>query len=151
MLHYGDLCPALTELLDTRALQYANREAVVEIGGPRFTIGNCGSPRRASPAGSTRAVSGTAIAVGIGLPNGARWVQAFFGALLSGALPVPVNDRGSSDDRAHVLADSAVDVVLDEDLPDATGFIDDGASLGEVALLCYTNGTHGRRGPKASS
>jgi long-chain acyl-CoA synthetase len=144
VLHYGDLSPALTELLDIRAHHYANREAVVEIGGPRLTYRELWTSASRIAGGFNNRGIGYGDRVGIALPNGARWVQAFLGALLSGAVPVPINDRGCSTERAHVVGDSAVDLVIDDDLPDAAAFIDDGASLAEVALLCYTNGTHGR-------
>ncbi|MCX5043700.1 long-chain fatty acid--CoA ligase [Aldersonia sp. NBC_00410] len=144
VLRYGDLSPALTELLDVRVHRYANRVAVVEIGGPSLTYRELwGSAARIAGGLNSRGI-GYGDRVGIRLDNGARWVQAFLGALLSGAVPVPVNDRPGCGDAAYVLDDSAVDFVLDDDMPDATAFIDDGASLGEVALLCYTNGTHGR-------
>ncbi|WP_336085837.1 hypothetical protein [Nocardia sp. SSK8] len=37
VLRYGDLHPALTELLDLRVHAFTGREAVVEVGGPRLT------------------------------------------------------------------------------------------------------------------
>ena len=145
ILHYGDLNPALTELLDIRAHRYADREAIIEIDGPRLTYRELWtSASKIAGALQDRGI-GVGERVAIRLPEGARWVQAFFGALLSGAVPVPVNDSLGAAELAHILDDSAVDFVLDdEDLPQGRPFIDDGASLGETALLCYTNGTHGR-------
>ncbi len=37
ILRYGNLTPALTELLDIQVHTFSAREAVVEIGGPRLT------------------------------------------------------------------------------------------------------------------
>ena len=144
LLHYRGLTPSLTELLDVQVHRFAGREAVVEVGGQRLTYRELW--------GSAARVAGGLLNRGIGLgdrvaivyPNGARWVQAFLGALLSGAVPVPIDVRLRGSDRDHVLADSAVDFVLDGELPDGTAFIDDGASLGELAVLCYTRGRTGR-------
>lgn len=145
ILRYGDLNPALTELLDIRAHRYAGREAIIEIDGPRLTYRELWtSASKIAGALQDRGI-GVGARVAIRLPEGARWVQAFFGVLLSGAVPVPVNDSLDAAELAHILDDSAADFVLDdEDLPEGRPFIDDGASLGETALLCYTSGRHGR-------
>src|SRR4051794_6845387 len=94
VLRYGDLSPALIELLDIRAHHYASREAVVEIGGPRLTYRELWTSASRIAGGLNDRGIGYGDRVAIALPNGARWVQAFLGTLLSGAVPVPVNDRG---------------------------------------------------------
>lgn len=143
VLHYGGLEPALTELLDVRVHQYANREALVELGGPRLTYRELWTSASRVAGGLNKRGIGYGDRVGIQLRNGARWVQAFLGALLSGAVPVPINGAIGAPELARVRDDSAVDFVIDDELPDGTAFIDDGASLDETALLCYTSGIHG--------
>ncbi|WP_336085838.1 class I adenylate-forming enzyme family protein [Nocardia sp. SSK8] len=80
------------------------------------------------------------------MPTSARWVQAFLGALLSGAVPVLVPDALPAPVARRVIADSSADFVLGPDgaLPDGTAYIDDGAALDDPALLCYT-GTAARQ------
>jgi len=146
VLRYGNLNPALTELLDVQVHAFSGREAVVEIGGPD------GCERRLSYRQlwhSASRIAGGLQDHGIGygdrvavrMPVGTRWVQAFLGALLSGAVPVLVPDGLPEPLAAQVLSDSSADFVLDDgELPDGAAFIDDGASLNELALLCYTSG-----------
>ncbi len=144
VLHYGGLAPSLTELLDIRVHRYAHREAVVEPGGQRLTYRELWGRAARVAGGLLEHGIGLGDRVGIDLPNGVRWVEAFLGALLSGAVPVPLHDGCCTGERDQVLADSALDYVLDDALPTGTAFIDDGASLSEVALLCYTRGIAGR-------
>ena len=156
ILHYGDLDPALAELLDIRAHRYADREAIIEIDGPRLTYRELWtSASKIAGALQDRGI-GVGDRVAIRLPEGARWVQAFFGALLSGAVPVPVNDSLGAAELAHILDDSAVDFVLDdEEIPQGRPFIDDGASLGETALLLlhqrHARSAQGRRTERRES
>ncbi|QLY32866.1 class I adenylate-forming enzyme family protein [Nocardia huaxiensis] len=148
ILRYGNLTPALTELLDIQVHTFAAREAVVEIGGPRLTYRELWYSASRIAGGLQEHGIGYGDRVAVRMPVGVRWVQAFLGALLSGAVPVLVPDR-LPDALAHkVIRDSCADFVLDgggsaaeyrDELPDAAAFIDDGASLGELALLCYTS------------
>ncbi|TSE01872.1 long-chain fatty acid--CoA ligase [Skermania sp. ID1734] len=145
LLHYGDLTPCLTELLDLRVHRYAQRDAVVEVGAAgrptqRISYRELWTSASRVAGGLGNRGIGYGDRVGIALPNGIRWAQAFLGALLSGAVPVPINCAAGPAEVAHMLADSAIDFLLDGELPIGPAFIDDGASLGEVALLCYTRG-----------
>ncbi|NKY49097.1 class I adenylate-forming enzyme family protein [Nocardia vermiculata] len=148
VLRYGNLNPALTELLDVQVHAFAAREAVVEIGGPRLTYRQLWHAASRIAGGLQEHGIGYGDRVAVRMPVGARWVQAFLGALLSGAVPVLVHDGLPESVAAQVIADSCADFVLDGggaesgygDLPDGASFIDDGASLTELALLCYTSG-----------
>ncbi|MFH5232332.1 class I adenylate-forming enzyme family protein [Antrihabitans spumae] len=152
LLHYGGLTPSLTEFLDVRAHRYANREAIVEIGGPRMTYRELWTSASRVAGGLQDRGIGVGDRVAIRFPNGVRWVQAFLGALLSGAVPVPVNYAYGPRATAALLADSAADFVLEDELPTGRAFIDDGACLSEMAVLCYTRGTTGRpRGVELSN
>ncbi|MFD7844176.1 class I adenylate-forming enzyme family protein [Nocardia sp. NPDC059764] len=148
ILRYGNLTPALTELLDIQVHNFAAREAVVEIGGPRLTYRELWYSASRIAGGLQEHGIGYGDRVAVRMPVGARWVQAFLGALLSGAVPVLVHD-GLPDALAdRVIRDACADFVLDGGgtaagfaaaLPDGAAFIDDGASLGELALLSYTS------------
>ncbi|MBU3063384.1 long-chain fatty acid--CoA ligase [Nocardia sp. NEAU-G5] len=146
VLRYGNLNPALTELLDVQVHAFSTREAVVEIGGPRLTYRQLWHSASRIAGGLQDHGIGYGDRVAVRMPVGARWVQAFLGALLSGAVPVLVPDGLPDALAAQVLHDSSADFVLDaaNELPDGAAFIDDGASLSEMALLCYTSGAVSR-------
>ncbi|MEV6767055.1 AMP-binding protein [Nocardia sp. NPDC051030] len=148
VLRYGNLTPALTELLDIQVHTFAAREAVVEIGGPRLTYRELWYSASRIAGGLQEHGIGYGDRVAVRMPVGARWVQAFLGALLSGAVPVLVHDGLPDAVAEQVIHDACTDYILDgggsaagyrDALPDAAAFIDDGASLGELALLCYTS------------
>ncbi|MCM6775801.1 long-chain fatty acid--CoA ligase [Nocardia sp. CDC159] len=143
VLRYGNLNPALTELLDVQVHAFSTREAVVEIGGPRLTYRQLWHSASRIAGGLQEHGIGYGDRVAVHLPVGVRWVQAFLGALLSGAVPVLVHDGLPEDTARRVIADSCADFVLSgsaQEFPDGAAFIDDGASLTELALLCYTSG-----------
>ncbi|MFE3541905.1 class I adenylate-forming enzyme family protein [Nocardia sp. NPDC059177] len=146
VLRYGDLSPALTELLDLRVHAFTGREAVVEVGGPRLTYRELWHSAARIAGGLQTHGIGYGDRVAVHMPTSVRWVQAFLGALLSGAVPVLVPDALPAAVAARVIADSCADFVLGPDgpLPDGTAFIDDGAALDDPALLCYT-GTAARQ------
>ena len=153
VLRYGNLTPALTELLDRQVHTFADLEAVVEVGGPRLTYRQLWHRASRIAGGLQEQGIGYGDRVAVHMPSGARWVQALLGALLSGAVPVLVHDQLSGGLAEQVLADSGADFVLgargcgatragasaiDGELPDGAAFIDDGAALDDLALLCYT-------------
>jgi acyl-CoA synthetase (AMP-forming)/AMP-acid ligase II len=150
VLRYGNLNPALTELLDMQVHAFSEREAVVEIGGGRLTYRQLWHSASRIAGGLQEHGIGYGDRVAVRMPVGVRWVQAFLGALLSGAVPVLIHDGLPDAVAAQVLSDSRADFVLGagagyaEDLPDGAAFIDDGASLNELALLCYTGGILGQ-------
>ncbi|MBF6210919.1 long-chain fatty acid--CoA ligase [Nocardia puris] len=147
VLRYGNLTPALTELLDLQVHAFSNREAVVELGGPRLTYRELWHSASRIAGGLQEHGIGYGDRVAVHLPVGVRWVRSFLGALLSGAVPVLVDHALPGPVAERVIADAGADFVLgdgDADLPDGAAFIDDGAALGDLALLCYTSGT--RRG-----
>lgn len=156
VLRYGNLSPALTELLDVQVHAFAEREAVVELGGPRLTYRELWHSASRVAGGLQNHGIGYGDRVAVHMPPGARWVQAFLGALLSGAVPVLVHHGLPELLAEQVIADSDADYVLgsggrgcgatrpearrEADLPDGAPFIDDGAALNDLALLCYTSG-----------
>lgn len=146
VLRYGDLSPALTELLDLRVHAFTGREAVVEVGGPRLTYRELWYSAARIAGGLQSHGIGYGDRVAVHMPTSARWVQAFLGALLSGAVPVLVPDALPAGVAERVIADGRADFVLGPEgpLPDGTAYIDDGAALDDQALLCYT-GTAARQ------
>ncbi|MEV0359679.1 AMP-binding protein [Nocardia sp. NPDC050697] len=155
VLRYGNLTPALTELLDLQTHAFSAREAVVEIGGPRLTYRELWHSASRIAGGLQEHGIGYGDRVAVHLPGGARWVQAFLGALLSGAVPVLVDAALPAAAAARVIADSSADFVLgtggirnsaESGMPDGAAFIDDGAALNDLALLCYTSGSPAPRG-----
>ncbi|MFI5719993.1 class I adenylate-forming enzyme family protein [Nocardia sp. NPDC051750] len=156
ILRYGNLSPALTELLDLQVHAFANRDAVVEVGRGRLTYRELWHSASRVAGGLQEHGIGYGDRVAVHMPPGVRWVQAFLGALLSGAVPVLVHDGLAGGVAEQVLADSDADFVLGSpqrgcgatrgagpwsaDLPDGAAFIDDGAALHDLALLCYTAG-----------
>ncbi|WP_280426064.1 class I adenylate-forming enzyme family protein [Nocardia carnea] len=157
ILRYGNLSPALTELLDLQVHAFANREAVVEVGGGRLTYRELWHSASRVAGGLQEHGIGYGDRVAVHMPPGVRWVQAFLGALLSGAVPVLVHHGLPGGLAEKVIADSDADFVLGSaergcgatrgggawsaDLPDGAAFIDDGAALNDLALLCYTEGS----------
>ncbi|MBF6194986.1 long-chain fatty acid--CoA ligase [Nocardia implantans] len=146
VLRYGNLTPALTELLDLQVHAFGSREAVVEVGGPRLTYRELWHSASRIAGGLQEHGIGYGDRVAVHMPTGARWVQAFLGALLSGAVPVLVHDGLPEGMAERVIADSRADFVLGDkacatELPDGAAYIDDGAALGDLALLCYTSGS----------
>lgn len=156
ILRYGNLSPALTELLDLQVHAFANREAVVEVGGGRLTYRELWHSASRVAGGLQEHGIGYGDRVAVHMPPGVRWVQAFLGALLSGAVPVLVHHGLPDGSVEQVIAGSDADFVLGSaqrgcgatrgdgpwspDLPDGAAFIDDGAALSDLALLCYTDG-----------
>lgn len=163
VLRYGNLSPALTELLDLQVHAFAQREAVVEVGGGRLTYRELWHSASRVAGGLQEHGIGYGDRVAVHMPPGVRWVQAFLGALLSGAVPVLVHHGLPSGRADRVIADSDADFVLGSpqrgcgatrgdgswsaELPDGAAFIDDGAALGDLALLCYTDGAGGNDMP----
>ncbi|MEU1983317.1 AMP-binding protein [Nocardia sp. NPDC019395] len=156
ILRYGNLSPALTELLDLQVHAFANREAVVEVGRGGLTYRELWHSASRVAGGLQEHGIGYGDRVAVHMPPGVRWVQAFLGALLSGAVPVLVHHGLADGVVDRVIADSDADFVLGSpqrgcgatrgdgpwsaDLPDGAAFIDDGAALNDLALLCYTDG-----------
>ncbi|MGQ4600409.1 AMP-binding protein [Nocardia sp. R6R-6] len=146
VLRYGNLTPALTELLDLQVHAFSTREAVVEVGGPRLTYRELWHSASRIAGGLQEHGIGYGDRVAVHMPSGVRWVQAFLGALLSGAVPVLVHDGLPEAVAERVINDSRADFVLgrrgvETELPDGAAYIDDGAALSDLALLCYTSGT----------
>ncbi|MFD4367846.1 class I adenylate-forming enzyme family protein [Rhodococcus sp. NPDC058521] len=138
LLRYGGLEPSLSELLDIAVHRFSDRTAVEELGGESLTYAKLWQSA-AHVAGGLKA-HGVEIGdrVAVCQPVGARWVEAFLGIVLAGAVPVTVDPAWGAD-RVHLVEDdSGAMMTLASELPEGIAFIDDGAALEEMALLAYT-------------
>jgi long-chain acyl-CoA synthetase len=143
---YTDLPANLVAMLHDTVRRAGDREAVVQTGGgPRLTYRQLWDAA-ARVAGGLRATGvGTGDRVAIRLGNGADWVVAFFGAVLAGAIVVPVNTRLSEDEVAYVVTDSGSSYVFlpGQPLPDGEPFVVDDPRPEDPAAIFYTSGTTG--------
>ena len=143
---YDGLPDSLVHMLRGSVDLHPGREAMAETGGgPRLTYRELWD-RAARVAGGLRAAGvqrGDRVALRLG--NGADWVLAFFGAVLAGAVVVPVNTRLSESEVDYVLSDSGASYVVapGEPLPDGDPLAIEDAKPGDPAAIFYTSGTTG--------
>jgi acyl-CoA synthetase (AMP-forming)/AMP-acid ligase II len=120
-------------------------EAVYETGGARYTFAELWD-RASRVAGGLRAAG---IARGdrtaIRTPAGMDWVLAFFGSLMAGAVPVPVNTRFAEPEVRYVVEDSGSKHVFapGDALPEGEPYADETLAPHDVAAIFYTSGTTG--------
>jgi acyl-CoA synthetase (AMP-forming)/AMP-acid ligase II len=120
-------------------------EAIVEVGGERITYVELWD-RSARVAGGLKAASvGRRDRVAIRLANGLDWCLAFFGALMAGAVVVPINTRFSEQEVDYVIRDSGARFRFTpgDPLPDGAPFVDDKLERKDLAAIFYTSGTTG--------
>jgi acyl-CoA synthetase (AMP-forming)/AMP-acid ligase II len=139
-----DIAPSLVAATRATVERVPDAEAIVDLSsGERLTYAELWA--------RTSTVAGGLVAqgvqpgdrVGVALPNGASWTLAFLGALLAGAVPVPINPRLTGPERDHIVADSGARVVLDGDLPSGAPTVVDIDDVESLAALFYTSGTTG--------
>jgi len=143
---YDGVPASVVAMLRATVERAGTREALVETGdGPRLTYDELWD-RASRVAGGFRAAGvapGDRVAIRLG--NGVDWVLAFFGAMLAGAVVVPVNTRFAEEEVAYVVSDSGASVVIapGDALPDGAPFVWDGAGPDTPAAIFYTSGTTG--------
>src|SRR5215472_8134023 len=97
---------SLIEMLRSTVEKSPNQEAVVEVGGPRYSFRELWD-RAARTSGGLRAQGiqpGDRVAIRLG--NGADWCVAFWGIQMAGAIAVPVNTRFTDSEVEYVINDS---------------------------------------------
>ena len=142
---YTGLAENLLHLLRASVDRRPDREAVVEVGGPRLSYRELWD-RSARVAGGLRAAGvepGDRVANR--LPNGVDWVLAFWGTLLAGAVAVPVNTRFAPPEVDYVLTDSGASYVFEPGaaLPDGEPVTETDQGHRDLAAIFYTSGTTG--------
>jgi long-chain acyl-CoA synthetase len=146
LLHYEGLHRSLVEMLRESVARVPDREAIVEVGGDSVTFQEFWD-RSARVAGGLRE-SGIEPGdrVAIRLPQGLEWCIAFFGALMAGAIVIPVNTRFAEPEIEYLMTDSGARHVFmpDEALPDGEPFVVDDLAPDDVAAIFYTSGTTGK-------
>jgi long-chain acyl-CoA synthetase len=136
---------SLVAMLRATVDRAADREAVVELGGPRLTYQQLWDGAARVAGGLKAQGVGADDRVAIRLGNGADWVLAFWGAQLLGAVVVPVNTRFAEAEVKYVLDDSGSSYVFEDGsaLPDGDPFVAEGAQPDDLAAIFYTSGTTG--------
>ncbi|WP_324274929.1 class I adenylate-forming enzyme family protein [Blastococcus brunescens] len=79
----------------------------------------------------------------VDLPNGSRWVQAFLGAALAGAVVVPLDQRTSAEHRAFIREDAGARTSITDVLPRPAEPVRHRPAPDDLAVLLYTSGTTG--------
>jgi long-chain acyl-CoA synthetase len=144
--HYDGLPASLVHMLRDTVTSHPGREALAETGGgPRLAYQELWD-RAARVAGGLRGAGvqrGDRVAIRLG--NGADWVIAFFGAVLAGAVAVPVNTRLTEAEVEYVVSDSGAAYVFTpgQPLPDGAPLVTDDAGPADAAAIFYTSGTTG--------
>jgi len=144
--HYVDQPESLVAMLRATVERWPEQEAVAEVGGEHLSYRALWE-RAARVAGGLRAAGvrpGDRVATL--LDAGADWVVGFVGAVLAGAVVVPVNTRFAAPEIDYVLGDSAAAYALrpGAPLPDGRPFAHEGAGPTDPAAIFYTSGTTGR-------
>jgi long-chain acyl-CoA synthetase len=142
---YSNLPDSLLEMLRATVDRTPQNEAIVEIGGPRVNYQELWD-RSARVAGGLKKQGiqrGDRVAIRLG--NSLDWCVAFWGALMSGAIAVPVNTRFSEPEVEYVITDSGSRFVFlpGQELPAGDLFVAEGFTRPDVAAIFYTSGTTG--------
>ncbi|MDR3658572.1 MAG: class I adenylate-forming enzyme family protein [Mycobacterium sp.] len=142
---YDELPDTLLDMLAGHVDRRPDSEAVVELGGGRFTYRQLWD-RAARVAGGLRADGvkpGERVAVRY--PAGIDWVLAFWGTVMAGGVAVAVNTRSVQPEVEFVLGDSGahVDLAADTPLPDGRPYVTEQLGRTDIAALFYTSGTTG--------
>jgi len=146
VLHYEGLDSSLVAMLRKTVERVPDREAIAEVGGESVTFSEFWD-RSARVAGALRAAGvERGDRVGNRLPNGLDWCIAFFGSLMAGAIPIPVNTRFAEPEIEYVLTDSGAKYVFmpGEKLPDGDPYVVDDLGPTDIAAIFYTSGTTGQ-------
>ena len=136
---------SMIEMLRATVDRAPTNEAIVELGGERINYRELWD-RSARVSGGLKKQGiqhGDRVAIRLG--NSLDWCVAFWGALMSGAIVVPVNTRFSEPEIEYVLTDSGSRFVFlpDQPLPSGDPFVVEDLTQPDVAAIFYTSGTTG--------
>jgi long-chain acyl-CoA synthetase len=143
--HYTGRPDSLVHLLRASVERAPGDPAIVELRGPTLTYRELwdGAARVAGGLRAEGIERGDRVA--LRLPNGADWVLAFWGAVLAGAVVVPVNTRFKEPEVAYVIEDSGSAYAFEPGRPLPAGEPVAVEDLGsdDLAAIFYTSGTTG--------
>jgi long-chain acyl-CoA synthetase len=144
-LRFTGLERSLVQMLRRSTERCPDREALVELDGARLTYAQLWDAAAAVAGGLAASGVSRGDRVAIRLPNGVDWCLAFFGALLAGAIAVPVNTRFRDGEVQHVLDDSGARYVVEpgRPLPHGDPLVIQDLGHDDLAALFYTSGTTG--------
>jgi long-chain acyl-CoA synthetase len=142
---YTAMPASVVEMVRHSADQAPEREAIVELDGPRVTYRELWDAAARVAGGLREAGVAPGDRVAIRYGNGLNWVLAFFGTLLAGGVAVPVNTRLAATEIDYVIGDSGARVVLGPDgaLPAGNPYAAEDLALDQPAAIFYTSGTTG--------
>ncbi len=143
---YRGLSPSVTVALADVVARTPESEAVYEPGGARLSYAELWERGRRIAGGLQAAGVRPGDRVGLHLPNGVPWVEAFVGVLIAGGVLVPINTRLTREEVRHVLEDAGCRVVIDADTPAplADPVAPFASGPAELTAIFYTSGTTGR-------
>ena len=137
------LVPGVSETV----LRAPDAEAIVDLAtGTRLTYRQLWDAAARVAGGLAAAGVRPGQRVAVRLPNGAAWCTAMLGALLAGAVPVPVNPRLTRPELAFILDDARPAHLVDRPaaLPDGPPLVRPADDPEATAALFYTSRTTGR-------
>ena len=136
---------SLIEMLRATVDRAPTNEAIVELGGERINYRELWDRSARVSGGLKKQGVQRGDRVAIRLGNSLDWCVAFWGALMSGAIVVPVNTRFSEPEIEYVLTDSGSRFVFlpDQPLPSGDPFVVEDLTQPDVAAIFYTSGTTG--------
>lgn len=144
--HYTGLPDTIVDMLANTVARAPDVTAVVEPGGQSLTYRQLWDRSARLAGGLLERGIKLGDRVAIRMPNCIDWMVSFFGALMAGAVVVPVNIRLSQDEIAYLLEDSGAALVLDGESEQPVGapFRHEELSAASPAAIFYTSGTTGR-------
>jgi long-chain acyl-CoA synthetase len=144
-LQYTNLPTTVTDMLGGTVARTPDAEALVELGAGRLTYRQLWDAASKVAGGLREAGVSTHDRVALRLPNGIDWCLAFFGALLAGAVVVPINTRLKDHEVEYIVQDSSAVLTLDtaRTLPRGKPYACDTVSADDLAAIFYTSGTTG--------
>jgi acyl-CoA synthetase (AMP-forming)/AMP-acid ligase II len=136
---------SLIEMLRATVDRAPTNEAIVELGGERINYRELWDRAARVSGGLKKQGIERGDRVAIRLGNSLDWCVAFWGALMSGSIVVPVNTRFSEPEIEYVITDSGSRFAFmpDQPLPSGDPFVVEGLTQPDVAAIFYTSGTTG--------
>ena len=142
---YSGLAPSVAAVLEESVERAPHDEALVELDGPRLSYAQLWERARSVAGGLREAGVDRGDRVAIRMTNGVDWAVTFFGAILAGAVVVPVNTRFTDAEADYVIEDSGAKLVLRDGDRLPSGSPDHLSEIGpdDLAVIFYISNTTG--------